>query len=270
MKSTRFPILFSGMMMKVVLLVYLIINPNIVLTISTSTDINGSSTTTTTTLNTKTDPSSVSINNNTNHNTSLFWSELSSSSSSSGGGEVDKTSLGSLLHGLKCTDFVKDDMVKHVIEHVNADDSIKCTLKTSAEFGACVANKFCDCLALPYPPLFVGCMSVLGLKCTKDALHVHFSPCCTNGNATANATANATTNATTNANATSTDHNLSKYNIIITFLFILQWDIFATNAKTSIPQRYNNSLHKFSSRFTKGKSSPFSVLLGHGIMDYVL
>ncbi|KAM6602241.1 hypothetical protein CsatA_021850 [Cannabis sativa] len=192
------------MMMKVVLLVYLIINPNIVITISTSTDINGSSTTTTTTLNTKTDPSSVSINNNTNHNTSLFWSELSSSSSS-GGGEVDKTSLGSLLHGLKCTDFVKDDMVKHVIEHVNADDSIKCTLKTSAEFGACVANKFCDCLALPYPPLFVGCMSVLGLKCTKDALHVHFSPCCTNGNATANAT----TNATTNANATTTDHNLN-------------------------------------------------------------
>ncbi|KAF4399765.1 hypothetical protein G4B88_022848, partial [Cannabis sativa] len=62
--------------------------------------------------------------------------------------------------------FVKDDMVKHVIEHVNADDSIKCTLKTSAEFGACVANKFCDCLALPYPPLFVGYIT-MGYFCHK-------------------------------------------------------------------------------------------------------
>ncbi|XP_062089821.1 uncharacterized protein LOC133796359 [Humulus lupulus] len=99
----------------------------------------------------------------------LFSSSSSSSSAFSVGRNIFKK--------LKCTDFVKEQMVTKVLDHLKASDAVKKTLKTSAEFGVCVANNFCDCLATPYQPVIYACLAELGLKCMKDALSSNSIPC---------------------------------------------------------------------------------------------
>ncbi|KAF4399732.1 hypothetical protein G4B88_022815 [Cannabis sativa] len=96
------------------------------------------------------------------------YSPIASSSSSS---SSSKFSVGrNIFKGLKCTNFVKEEMVDKILDHVNATKAVKITLMKSADFGICVANNFCDCLSLPYPPVMYGCMGVLGLKCMNDAV----------------------------------------------------------------------------------------------------
>ncbi|XP_062086881.1 uncharacterized protein LOC133793580 [Humulus lupulus] len=63
-------------------------------------------------------------------------------------------------------------MITKVVEHLNVTENIKHALNKSAEFGVCVANHLCDCLALPYPPVMYACFGALGLKCIKDVLHL--------------------------------------------------------------------------------------------------
>nr|AVY54513.1 Hum s 3 allergen [Humulus scandens] len=63
-------------------------------------------------------------------------------------------------------------MIAEVIKHLNVTENLKHTLNTSADFGVCVANHLCNCMALPYPPVIYACLGGLGFKCMKDALHL--------------------------------------------------------------------------------------------------
>lgn len=80
------------------------------------------------------------------------------------------SSPGSIFKRLKCTDFMKEEMVMKVLEHLKAPKVIKRILAKSAKFSVCVANDFCRCLAFPYEPVILGCLAELGLKCMKEAI----------------------------------------------------------------------------------------------------
>ena len=69
-----------------------------------------------------------------------------------------------------CTDFVKEEMVKKVLEHLKAPETIKAILEKSAKFAICVANDFCRCFALRYEPVVIACLAGLGVKCMKEAI----------------------------------------------------------------------------------------------------
>ncbi|KAM6602238.1 hypothetical protein CsatA_021847 [Cannabis sativa] len=75
-----------------------------------------------------------------------------------------------IIKKLKCTDFLKEEMVTKVLDHLKASDEVKKKLKISAKFGVCVANNFCDCLVVPYQPVVYACLAELGFKCMKNAL----------------------------------------------------------------------------------------------------
>lgn len=78
---------------------------------------------------------------------------------------------------LKCTDFLKEDKIKKVLEHLKAPKIIKKILEKSERFGVCVTNKFCPCLLLGSEPLIIACLTTVGVICMKEALSDHTYAC---------------------------------------------------------------------------------------------
>ncbi|PON90139.1 hypothetical protein TorRG33x02_141710 [Trema orientale] len=101
----------------------------------------------------------------------------SSSSSSSSAPPPFSSAEDSILGKLKCSDFLKEEMITKVLEHLKAPKFIKTILEKSTKFGICVANKFCNCLTVPYEPVIVGCLVALGLVCMKEAISGHVYAC---------------------------------------------------------------------------------------------
>ncbi|PON50969.1 hypothetical protein PanWU01x14_219800 [Parasponia andersonii] len=100
-----------------------------------------------------------------------------SSSSSSLAPPTFSSAEDSILGKLKCSDFLKEEMVTKALEHLKAPKFIKAILEKSTKFGICVANKFCNCLMVPDEPVIIGCLVALGLVCMKEAISGHVYAC---------------------------------------------------------------------------------------------